>query len=84
MGTSIRKTFQGMLRKAESLFHVERNPGDPPVTSVFPSIPTGNPVHISDTYRKDYKRDLEYLAEHLTLGRDFLLIGLCNNKLSFI
>lgn len=55
MGTSIRESFRGILKKAESLLDMERNPGDPSMTSVFPSIPTENPTHISDTYRKDYK-----------------------------
>lgn len=53
MGTSIRKSFQGILKKAESLLPRDRNPGDPPMTFMFPSILTENPAHISDTYRKD-------------------------------
>lgn len=38
MGTIIRKGFQGILKKAEFLLYKERNPGDPPMTSVILSI----------------------------------------------
>lgn len=55
MGTSNRKSFQSILKKAESLLDMERNPGDPSMTSVFPSILTENPIYISDTYREDYE-----------------------------
>lgn len=66
MGTSSRKSFQGILKKTESLLHKERNAGEPPMTCMFPSILTENSGHISDTL--EYREIWSILPPHTGWG----------------